>query len=161
MNRSTLARALLITWLVTAAWDFLCASALTVFAYKGTFAGLWRGVASTAFGQHMLTAGARGVLAGIGGHLSIAFTWSAIFVSALAVSATLRRIVARPLGAFAVACLYGPIIWLVMSLGIIPFLTGRPPSFTYRWWVQVFAHIPFVTLPLVLTARRTMGLAKR
>src|SRR3954469_5185790 len=155
VNRPTIARALLITWLVTAAWDFLCATALTVFAYKGTFAGLWRGVASTAFGQHMLTAGAQGVLAGIGAHLSIAFTWSAIFVSALAISAALRRVAARPTGSFAVACVYGPIIWLVMSLGIIPFLTGRSPSFTYRWWVQVFAHIPFVTIPLVFTARRT------
>jgi hypothetical protein len=160
-DRPTVARALLITWLVTAAWDFICASALSVFAYKGTFAGLWRGVASTAFGQHMLTAGSRGVLAGIGAHLSIAFTWSAIFVGALAVSAGLRRLVASPTGAFAVACVYGPIIWLVMSLGLIPFLTGRAPTFAFRWWVQVFAHIPFVALPLVFTARRAFGLAKR
>jgi hypothetical protein len=160
MNRPTFARAILITWLVTAAWDFICASALTVLAYKGTFAGLWRGVAATAFGQQMATAGTRGVLAGLGAHLSIAFTWSAIFVSALAISAGLRRIVSRPIGAFAVACVYGPIIWLVMSLGLIPFLTGRSPSFTYRWWVQVFAHIPFVTLPLVFTARRALGLAE-
>jgi hypothetical protein len=161
MDRPTVARSLLITWLVTAAWDFVCASALTVLAYKGTFAGLWRGVASTAFGQHMLTAGARGVLAGIGAHLSVAFTWSAIFIGALVISAGLRRVVATPAGAFAAACVYGPIIWLVMSLVLIPFLTGRAPSFTFRWWVQVFAHIPFVTLPLVFTARRTLGLAKR
>ena len=160
-DRPTVARALLITWLVTGAWDFLCATALSVFAYKGTFAGLWRGVASTAFGQHMLTAGALGVMAGIGAHLSIAFTWSAIFVGLLAVSAGLRRIVARPGGALLVACVYGPLIWLVMSLGLIPFLTGKPPAFGFRWWVQVFAHIPFVTLPLVFTARHTLGLAKR
>jgi hypothetical protein len=155
-DRPTIARALLITWLVTAAWDFLCASALSVFAYDGTFAGLWRGVATTAFGKHPMTTGSTGVLAGIGAHLSIAFTWSAIFISALAVSAGLRRIVARPAGAVAVACAYGPVIWLVMSLGLIPFLTGRSPSIGYRWWVQVFAHVPFVTLPLVFTARRTM-----
>jgi hypothetical protein len=155
-DRPTIARALLITWLVTGAWDFLCASALSVLGYHGTFAGLWRGVAATAFGQRMLTAGTAGVLAGIGAHLSIAFTWSAIFIAVLAASAGLRRIVARPAGAVAVACVYGPIIWLVMSLGLIPFLTGRSPSFTPRWWVQVFAHIPFVTLPLVWTARRTL-----
>jgi hypothetical protein len=155
-DRPAIARALLITWLLTAAWDFLCASALSVFAYHGTFAALWRGVAVTAFGQHMLIAGTPGIFAGIGAHLSIAFTWSAIFVAALAASASLRRTVARPGGAIAVACVYGPLIWLVMSLGIIPFLTGRPPSFSSRWWVQVFAHIPFVTLPLVWTARRTL-----
>jgi hypothetical protein len=160
-DRAKIARTLLVTWLVTAAWDFLCASALSVFAYGGTFSGLWRGVASTAFGQQMLTAGTRGILAGIGAHLSIAFMWSAIFVTGLVASAALRRIVARPAGAFAAACLYGPIIWLVMSLALIPFLTGRPPVFSYRWWVQVFAHIPFVAIPLVFTARRTLELAKR
>ena len=161
MDRPRIAKALLITWLVTAAWDFICASALSVFAYKGTIGGLWRGVASTAFGQHMLTAGGRGILAGIGAHLSIAFTWSAIFIAALVISAGLRRIVSTPGGAFAVACVYGPVIWLVMSLALIPFLTGRAPTFGFRWWVQVFAHIPFVTLPLVFTARRALGLAKR
>lgn len=160
-DRPTVARALLITWLVTAAWDFVCASGLTVLAYKGTFAGLWRGVASTAFGQQMLTAGTGGVVAGIAAHLSIAFTWSAIFVSALVLSAGLRRLVASPVGAFVVACVYGPIIWLVMSFGVIQLLTGRTPTLSYRWWVQIFAHIPFVTLPLVFTARRTMGLSKR
>jgi hypothetical protein len=159
-DRPTIARALVITWLVTAVWDFACASALSILAYKGTFAGLWRGVASTAFGQHMLTAGTRAVLAGIGAHLSIAFTWSALFVSALAISAGLRRIVASPMGALAVACVYGPIIWLVMSMGLIPILTGRAPTFAFRWWVQVFAHIPFVTLPLVFTARRTLRLGE-
>ena len=161
MDRPTIARALLITWLVTAVWDFLCASALTVFAYEGTFGGLWRGVAATAFGQHVLTKGTSGVLAGIGAHLSIAFTWSAIFIIALAISAGLRRTVASPAGALLVACVYGPIIWLVMSFGLIPLLTGRAPTLSYRWWVQVFAHIPFVTLPLVFTARQALGLAKR
>jgi hypothetical protein len=147
---------MLITWLVTATWDFLCASVLAVFAYQSTFARFWQGVASVPFGPEMVGAGARGVLAGLAAHLAVAFTWSALFVSALAWSAGLRRAVAQRGGAVAVACLYGPIIWLVMSLGVIPFLTGRPPAFTSRWWVQVVAHIPFVTLPLVLTARRVL-----
>ena len=155
-DRPTVARALLITWLVTATWDFLCASALAVFAYKSAFARFWQGVASTPFGAEMLTAGTRGVVAGLAAHLATAFTWSAIFVGALLFSERLRRVVARPGGAVAVACIYGPIIWLVMSLAVIPFLTGRPPTFTFRWWVQVFAHVPFVTLPLVFTARRTL-----
>jgi hypothetical protein len=25
---------------------------------------------------------------------------------------------------------------------------GRPPTFTYRWWVQFFGHIPFVPVPI-------------
>lgn len=142
------------TWLVTAAWDLVCASALSVFAYKGTFARLWQGVGSTAFGPSVLQMGNKGVLVGLALHLAVAFTWSLIFVLALGLSPALRRAVATTGGALLVACIYGPIIWVVMSLVVIRLATGREPTFGFRWWVQIFAHIPFVTLPLVFTARR-------
>ena len=45
-----------------------------------------------------------------------------------------------------------------MSLGVIPLATGKMPTLTFRWWVQVFAHVPFVALPLVFTARQLLGL---
>ena len=154
-------RAALVTWLVTAAWDFICASALSVFAYHSTFSRLWQGVAATALGPRALEMGARGVAAGVAVHCLVAFVWSTIFVLALATWEWLRRAVARPGGAFVVACLYGPVIWLVMSLVIIPLATGRPPTFAFRWWVQIVAHVPFVALPLVFTARRALGVGER
>jgi hypothetical protein len=149
---------LLLTWLGTAAWDFLCASALSVLAYGSPFARLWQGVASTVLGPAALQMGAEGVAVGLALHLAVAFTWSALFVLTLAMSPQLRRVVARPSGALAVACAYGPVIWLVMSLVVIPLASGRPPAFGFRWGVQVFAHVPFVTLPLVFTARRALAL---
>lgn len=154
-------RAVLVTWLVTAAWDFLCASALSVFAYKGTFSGLWQGVGATAFGPSVREMGSAGVVYGIIAHLCVALVWSIVFVAALRLSAPLRRAVSTTGGAFLVACAYGPIIWLVMSLGVIHLATGRMPTFGVRWWVQIFAHVPFVTLPLVFTARRMLGLDQR
>jgi hypothetical protein len=150
-------RAVLVTWLVTAAWDFICASALSVFAYHSTFSRLWQGVAATALGPSALQMGAWGIVAGLVLHAAVAFAWSSLFVAALASSERLRRVVDRPVGAFVVACIYGPVIWLVMSLAVIPLATGRPPTFAFRWWVQIFAHVPFVTLPLVFTARRALG----
>ena len=156
-RRPSIPAAILVTWLVTAAWDFVCASMLSVLAYGSTFSRLWQGVASTVLGPPALTMGARGAAAGLGLHLAVALTWSAVFVLAVASSAALRRAIARPAGAIAVASAYGPIIWLVMSLAVIPLATGRPPAFGFRWWVQVFAHIPFVTLPLVFTARRALA----
>jgi magnesium-transporting ATPase (P-type) len=153
-------RALLVTWLVTAAWDFLCASALSVVAYGSTFSRLWHGVAAAVLGPAAFDMGARGVAVGLALHLTVAFVWSAVFVLALATSAVLRRTIARPSGALAVAAVYGPVIWLVMSLAVIPLATGKPPVLAFRWWVQVFAHIPFVTLPLVFTARRAFGLTE-
>lgn len=155
----SIAAAILVTWLVTAAWDFVCATMLSVWAYGSTFSRLWQGVASTVVGPAALTMGARGVAAGLGLHLLVALTWSALFILAITASAVLRHVLVRPAGAIAVATIYGPVIWLVMSLVVIPLATGRPPAFGFRWWVQIVAHVPFVTLPLVFTARRALGLA--
>jgi hypothetical protein len=155
----SLGSAVIITWLVTAAWDFLCASALSVFAYGTSFSRLWQGVASVVLGKGALEMGALGVAAGLALHLLVALTWSALFVLAAARSRALQQALVRPAGAFAVAVVYGPIIWLAMSLVVIPLATGRPPTIGFRWWVQIFAHVPFVTLPLVFTARRALGLA--
>jgi hypothetical protein len=149
-----LPRAVLAAWLVTAVWDFVCATALSVLAYDATFARLWQGVAATVLGPVALQMGARGVMVGLALHLAVAFAWSALFVLAVAAWPALRRLVVGPAGAFAVACAYGPVIWLVMSLVVIPLATGRPPVIGVRWWVQLFAHVPFVTLPLVFTVRR-------
>lgn len=79
--------------------------------------------------------------------------WSSLFVSVLFSSARLRRALKSRLGVVVVAAIYGPLIWLFMSLGAIPYVTGRDPSFGLRWWVQLVAHVPFVTLPMVITAR--------
>ena len=141
-------RAVLVTWLVTATWDFLCATALSVFAYHSTFTRLWEGVAAVA---HL-----KGVAAGIAIHCLVALVWSAAFVFVAATSPALLRTIQSPGGALAVAAIYGPLIWLVMSLAVIPLAIGRPPTFAFRWWVQVFAHIPFVTIPIVFTARRML-----
>ena len=146
-------------WLVTAVWDAICATALSVLAYGSTAAALWRGVGATALGQSALPNGAAGVAAGLGVHAAVALTWSAVFVAAARIWPSLCRAIRTPRGAIAVAAAYGPAIWLVMSLLVIPLATGRPTRFGLRWWVQVGAHIPFVTLPLVFTARRVLGCA--
>jgi hypothetical protein len=162
MTRSDQVRAsffqqLLPVWLVTAAWDAVCATALGVFAYRSTAAGVWQGVASTVMGPSALTGGAGATAAGLGLHAMVALTWSALFVAAARALPALRRTIASAGGALGVAAAYGPLIWLVMSLLVIPTATGRPPRFGLRWWVQVGAHIPFVTVPLVFTARRVMS----
>jgi hypothetical protein len=155
----SIALAILVTWLVTAAWDLACASMLSIFAYGSTFTRLWQGVASTVLGPKALTMGPRGVGVGLALHLLVALVWSAAFVVAADRSRSLRRALVKAPQAFAVAAVYGPLIWLVMSLAVIPLATGRPPAFAFRWWVQIFAHVPFVTLPLVFTARRALGIA--
>ena len=155
-SRISFVRAVLPVWLVTAAWDFVCATALSAFAYGSTAAALWRGVATTALGPSAVPGGAAGVAAGIAVHFAVALTWASLFVAVARNWCALRDAIRTPRGALAVAAVYGPAIWLVMSLVVIPLATGRPPRFGPRWWIQVGAHIPFVSLPLVFTARRVM-----
>jgi hypothetical protein len=57
-------------------------------------------------------------------------------------------------GVAGVAAVYGPLVWLVMSLVVIPALTHRPTPIGFRWWVQLFGHIPFVGLPIVVSIAR-------
>lgn len=159
--RTSLIGAVLPVWLVTAVWDAICATALSVFAYGATAAGVWQGVASTLLGPSALEGGAATTVAGLGLHAAVALTWSALFVGAVRLWPRLGRAIATRGGALAVAAAYGPVIWLVMSLAVIPLATGRPPRFGFRWWVQVFAHLPFVTLPLVFTTRHVIGAARR
>src|SRR5512132_2401095 len=61
--RTSFIHAVIPVWLVTAAWDFLCATALSVFAYHTTFSRLWQGVAAAALGPTALEMGVRGVAA--------------------------------------------------------------------------------------------------
>ena len=144
---------LLRVWLVIALVDFLFATALSTLAYGSTFTRLWQGVASTALGPDRLS-GTPLTIAGIGVHITVALVWSTVFVVAYDNIAALRRMTASPGGVWAVAAVYGPLIWIVMSAVVIRIATGRPPAITYRWWVQIVGHIFFVALPIVATTRQ-------
>jgi uncharacterized membrane protein YhaH (DUF805 family) len=53
-----------------------------------------------------------------------------------------------------VAVVLGPLIWMVMSLAVIPLLVRRPPAISIRWWIQLAGHIPFVGLPIAAMTRK-------
>ena len=153
MGSSFLLR-LLRTWLVIATIDGLFASALSVLAYGSTVTRLWQGVASTVLGPSAFDGGLRTVFVGLLLHLGVALGWSAVFLTLVTNSPRLRRILESPAGVFAAAAVYGPIVWMVMSLAVIPLLTGRPPAINARWWVQLVGHVFFVALPIVAMSAR-------
>jgi len=71
-----------------------------------------------------------------------------------------RRVLDSPMGPLKVAAVYGPLIWMTMSLIVIPLLTQRAPSmatFSVRWWIQWVGHAPFVALPIALCSRGLWG----
>ena len=152
---------LLRTWLTIAVIDGIFASCLSVFAYGSTFSRLWQGVASAVLGPAALQGGTRTVAIGLLLHVCVAFTWSAVFLTLAKSVSVIQRMIATPRGILSIAAVYGPSIWLVMSLVVIPLASGRPPSITVRWWIQLFAHIPFVALPIVTVVGRGLNARER
>jgi hypothetical protein len=82
-------------------------------------------------------------------HIGVAFGWSAVFLFVLMRIPLVRAIRRSRYGVIKIAAVYGPCIWMVMSLAIVPALLHRPPTINYRWWIQFFGHIPFVAVPIV------------
>jgi len=135
--------------LVTGVTDGLFSSVLSAFFYGSTVTRLFQGVASVLLGAAALDGGARTAAIGLLMHFGVAFGWSAVFLVLYQSSSWIRGLAGSSAGVLAIAAVYGPLIWLVMSLAVIPMLTHRPPAINLRWWVQFFGHIPFVALPIV------------
>ena len=148
------AEALLRAGLLTAIVDGLFSSVLAAFFYGSTVARLWQGVAATLIGPRALDGGAGTVLLGLLMHVGVAFGWSAVFLFGVRRLEPVKRTLASRLGTLKVAAVYGPFVWMVMSLVVIPLLVRRPPSITFRWWVQFVGHFPFVGLPIVASTAR-------
>jgi hypothetical protein len=106
-------------------------------------------VASTLLGKAALDGDTPTALVGVLMHFGVAFGWSAVFLVVVMRLRWVRRILDTRYGVLKVASLYGPAIWMVMSLAVIPLLLHRPPTIGSRWWVQFFGHIPFVGIPIV------------
>jgi len=133
--------------------DFCWALVLQV-AYGRPLMAVWNGVASVAFGPDMIKAGAMGVAIGLAMHLTVAFTWAGLFVLVESNFEPLRRWIATLRGEIAVAVVYGPFIWVMMSAIVIPTMTGNPLNITSRWFIQLVGHMVFVGMPVVIGARR-------
>ena len=134
--------------LLTALVDGLFSGALAQFAYGSSVTRLFQGVAATLFGNGALDRDAMAIV-GVLMHIGVAFTWSAIFLLAYERSEALRRFVESRFGVLKTAAVYGPLVWVVMSMVVIAALTRRPPAITIRWWNQFFGHAIFVGLPIV------------
>ena len=148
-SRRSVASRLAAAGLLIGTVDGLWAIVLTLI-YGRSLTRLWQGIAATAFGDRMFDGGASTVLLGVLMHFGVAFAWSAVFLLLVMRSAWLRNVLDSPHGVLKVAAVYGPMIWIVMSVVVIPLLTGRPlAAITGRWWIQLAGHVVFVGLPIV------------
>ena len=152
-NRDLLLR-LVRAGLLTGVIDGLFSSVLNVVAYGSTASRLFQGVAAVLLGNEAFNGGTRAVVIGILMHFGVAFGWSAGFLFLVLRSSWVRGLLASPYGVAKVASLYGPLIWIVMSVAVIPILLHRWPAISVRWWIQLIGHVPFVGLPIVASSGR-------
>ena len=145
-------RRLVLAGLLTAVVDGLFSSVLVAFFYGSTVVRLFQGVAAVLLGADAIGGGARTTAIGLLMHVCVAFTWSAIFLFLVLRWRFVRSVLASSGGMLKVAAVYGPFVWMVMSLVVIPLLVHRPPNVGFRWWVQLVGHAPFVGLPIVASS---------
>jgi hypothetical protein len=129
--------------------DGLFATSFGVFVRGVTPTHMWQGVASVPLGKGAIDGGAGMVLAGLALHVLVAFTWSTLLLLAVQRSHRLRAIIDSPYGVLKVAAVLGPMIWLVMSLLVIPSVTHRLPAFTPAYFEMLIGHVFFVGIPMV------------
>ncbi len=149
-------RRLIAAGLATALTDGLFACVLAKGFYGSTITRLWQNVASVLLGPSALEGGTRTALIGVLMHIGVAFAWSAVFLLLVTYFPRLRHG-----GIVKVAAIYGPFVWLVMSLVVIPLLVHRPPNITIRWWIQLVGHVFFVGLPIVAMIGRGTAVDQR
>ena len=151
---------LLLAGLLTGVVDGLFACVAAVL-FGSTPTRTFQGVAATLLGVGAFQGGIRTALVGLLMHFGVAFGWSAVFLFGVSRLGSIQRTLAARHGIARVAALYGPFIWLVMSLIVIPLLLRRPPAITARWWVQLAGHAPFVGLPIVWGSTRRVNHPER
>jgi len=153
LSRESLSR-LVRAGLSTGVIDGLFSSVLSAFFYGSTVSRLFQGVAGVLVGDEAFNGGIPMVALGVLMHFGVAFGWSAVFLFLVPRLRWVRRLLASPYGVAKVAALYGPFIWIVMSLVVIPLLTHSPTPISFRWWVQLLGHFPFVGIPIVASIGR-------
>lgn len=153
MSRDTLSR-LARAGSLTGIVDGLFSSFLAAFVYGSTVTRLFQGIAATLLGPAAFDGGIATAAVGVLMHFGVAFGWSAVFLFLISRLGWIRGVLASPYGVIKVAAIYGPFIWLVMSLAVIPVLLQRPPSINVRWWDQLIGHFPFVGVPIVASIGR-------
>jgi hypothetical protein len=141
--------------LLTGITDGLFSSVLSVAFYGSTVSRLFQGVAGVLLGTGASSGGTRTAAIGVLMHFGVALAWSAVFVAAIWRSSAIRALARSRFGVVKIAAVYGPCVWMVMSLIVIPWLTHRPPAISARWWTQFFGHIVFVGLPIVATTKNS------
>src|SRR5258708_12512098 len=113
-------------------------------AYGRSIPRLWQGVAAVPFGERMLDGGAATVALGIALHFCVALGWSAVFLLLFTRWRWLAGVLESRYGLLKVAAGYGSLIWIVMSVLVIPAFTTTSPTLSPRRFIPLLPPIAFL-----------------
>lgn len=143
---------IVIAGLVVAALDFSYVTVLWVVVRRVlTLEQLAQTIATGLLGKAAFQGGIATAIAGGLLHLTVAFTWTMIFYALVRLVPDLGRRLATRAGRVTVGLLWGPVIWLVMDLVVLPLSRARPtPVSSPHFYINLVQHALMVGLPMVL-----------
>ncbi len=135
--------------------DLVFAVVLYVFALKVlTSVQVLQSIAGGLLGKATYRGGPATAALGAVLHFAIAYTWTTAYLVAYRRWSGLRRVVEPHSGAVLVGLAFGILVWLVMSLVVLPLSRSvAPPVLSLRFAVQLVGHAVFVGLPIALIVR--------
>lgn len=111
---------------------------------------LFQAIAHAVLGKAAYEGGMTTAAVGLAMHFAVALTWSTVYWVAWRQWPALRRFRAH-YGALAVAAVYGPLVWFIMDLVVMPFTQNKvnPPS-DGMFWIMAVGHVLSVGLPIAI-----------
>ncbi len=149
MSNTSAASALAKSTVAVGVIDGIFAIAANSLTMKSNPMRVFQGIASVVFGRSVFDGGIATTMRGVAMHFAVAMFWSGVYLIMTRNSRALGEIVRTRRGAFSFSLAYGPSIWLVMSLLVIPLFVNRPATLDMTWWIILAGHIPFVVAPMV------------
>ena len=144
----------LLSTVAVAVIDGLFAIVVYVVFGTTTITRLFQSIASALIGAGAFRGGTTTFLLGIALHCTVALAWSIIFLLLLRGTRFVPRMLDSRLGALKVAAWYGPLVYVAMSLALVPLFTHRVPPINAMWTLVLIGHIPFVALPIAAIVGR-------
>jgi hypothetical protein len=133
--------------------------AVGVFAWilrATTATRIFQGIAAAVLGRaDAFAGGVRTTLLGLGLHILVALTWTALWALAYSRSARLRVFVRSASAAVSAGLLYGAFVHLTMQLLVLPLTAvGRGALLGRSSLLVLLAHLIVVGPPIVVIVRR-------
>ncbi|MEP6573836.1 MAG: hypothetical protein ABJD11_14120 [Gemmatimonadota bacterium] len=131
------------------------AAVLLRLAISGAFdpAGVFQGIASVVAGDEAVGGGFRTVALGLAMHFSVALAWTTVYATIYRYWPALREFTRSTGGAVLAGAAFGPLVWIVMRLAVLPLLVAQGAIKPGPFLRMIAIHIVCVGIPMAFIIR--------